>query len=320
MALFDSVEIDLKEKLDPSIAESKPLSIALGMFDGIHLGHQSVIGSARKEAEVSGGCSGVLTFDPHPSKVLRPEKATPLIYPRFLKRKLIFDEGIDLIIWKDFSMEFAAVKAEDFLPELLSRFPNLKSIHVGANFRFGNKRLGDVSLLESMGKDIGVDIYRCERVSRNSEWISSTALRGMISEGKISLAAELFGKPYFCMGHQMKGKGLGSKIGFSTLNIPWEPELTPRFGVYVVKGKKAGGDDYFYGIANYGVRPTVEETDRPVLETHVLAGPTEFSKDNEMIIEWLDFIRPEKKFSGIEALTDQIKKDVAFARKYFNLQ
>lgn len=310
-----------------------PLHLAIGVFDGVHLGHKAVIESAVFSAQRSGGVSGVLTFDPHPSRLFRPDNATQLLMPIAEKCGMLHQVGVDVVIRKHFDRAYASIPAETFLAELKQALPALQAIYVGENFRFGQKRAGDVSTLIESGKELGLGVFSAERIKHNGEPISSTRIRGELQAGEIESVNDLLGYNYFADGVIVGGQKLGRQIGFPTLNLPWEPECLPRFGVYYVRfrvgvpasaGSKSdsnppkGGtptSPWFPAVANYGVKPTVAESDQtPALEIHALE-PTDITEGATIEVEWLAFIRPEQKFESLDALKAQIAKDTEHARE-----
>lgn len=300
----------------PALSELKgELHLAIGVFDGVHLGHKAVIESAVINARRSQGISGVLTFDPHPSRLFRPENPTRLIMPIENKVAMLHQVGVDCVICKHFDRAFAAIPAEAFLAELKKALPSLKSIYVGENFRFGQKRVGDVATLIVSGRELGLAVFSAERIKHNGDPISSTRIRKELEAGEIAAANDLLGYNYTATGQIVSGAKLGRQIGFPTLNLPWQPECLPRFGVYFVHFRKTGAAVWQAAIANYGVKPTVATDDQtPALEVHALDGTTLDSGD-AIEVQWLRFIRPEQKFQALEALKAQIAKDCAIARE-----
>ena len=299
------------EELD---ALTQELHLAIGMFDGVHLGHQAVIGSAVLSAQRAGGVSGVLTFDPHPSRLFTPEKPTRLILPIKSKQKLLTSLGVDIVICKRFDHAFSSISAEDFLSELKTALPTLKSIYVGENFRFGKMRAGSVATLIQSGNQLGINIFSKEQIKHKGAPISSTRIRRELEAGKIENVNDLLGYNYCSSGTVIHGEKLGHKIGFPTLNMPWSPECHPRYGVYYVQFRTSAEERFNPGIANYGIRPTVNQTSRdPLLEIHALLD-TNADYGDSIEVEWLRFIRPEQKFDSIELLKEQITKDYELAR------
>lgn len=288
-----------------------PLHLAIGMFDGVHLGHQSVIEAAVHSARRSGGQAGVLTFWPHPSALFRPDQPTPMLMPAEMKRAVLTRLGVDLVIEQNFSPEFAAVEARDFVPLLRRHLPQLAAIYVGENWRFGCGRSGDVSLLVAEARQAGLTMFSAPRLNYNGTPISSSRLRELLVAGDIVEANAMLGYAYFTAGVVEQGRQLGRTIGFPTLNLTWEPELKPRYGVYAVE-VSAGKKIALKGVANYGLRPTVAQTNRPLLEVHLLE-PGAPAYGEKITVHWLQFLRPESKFGSVEELRRQIEKDRANA-------
>jgi riboflavin kinase / FMN adenylyltransferase len=289
-----------------------PVHLAIGMFDGIHLGHQTVISAAIQSAQSSGGIAGVLTFSRHPSRLFRPENPTLMILGRDAKRRVLDRFALDFLIEQDFSAEFAQISAQDFLPLLQRSLPRLAAIYVGENWRFGRGRLGDVPLLIAESRRVGVDVVSAPRLNHDGIPISSSRIRELILAGKMGEANALLGYSYFSEGTVQAGR----RLGFPTLNLDWAPELQPHYGVYAVSVVDAQGATSL-GVANYGLRPTVEQgTNRPLLEVHIL-GETKLGAGSKVTVHWLHYLRSEKKFSGVEELAVQIAQDRQNALLFF---
>ncbi len=296
------------------ISLDMPLHLAVGMFDGVHLGHQAVIESAMHIARKGNGVAGVLTFSPHPSRILKPDNPTRLIMPDWIKARTLFDLGVELLITKNFTMEYSAIQAEDFVAMLKTAMPTLKSLHVGENFRFGKGRRGDSALLVEQARLHSINVFSIDRIKYNGQPISSSRIRGELIEGNIPEVNAMLGYPYYAKGKTIPGSKRGREMGFPTLNFQWEPELPPRYGVYAVTIRNEAAKTVVPGVANYGVRPTVTDDKTPVLEVHLLQS-VQLDTSSEMVIDWHDFLRAEKKFANMEALSEQIRKDVDSARE-----
>lgn len=306
---FDGLE---KVALPPG-----PLHLAIGMFDGVHLGHRAVIDMAVQSARRSGGIAAVLTFWPHPSALFRPEKATKLIIDTETKVKLLTAAGVDAVIVQPFTKELATIEAEAFLPHLHKFLPKLHTVYVGENWRFGHGRRGDINLLLAESRKHGLVVLSSARVNENGEPISSTRIRACLEAGAIEEANRLLGYTYFSGGRVETGKSLGRKLGFPTMNLPWEPELQPRFGVYAVRVSGPKSTRTHAAVANYGLRPTVEQSTRPRLEVHLL-DDCPFVVGDEIKVEWLRFLRPEIKFANVEQLQAQIAEDRTASAEFFS--
>jgi riboflavin kinase/FMN adenylyltransferase len=273
---------------------SRPLHVAIGIFDGVHLGHRIVVESAVQSARICGGVSVVLTFSPHPSVLFRPDNPTRMILDLPAKLARLGALGVDAVVVQRFTREFAAVAAGDFVPLLKRHLPGLAGIYVGENFRFGKGRAGDV------------------------DPISSTRIRERIKAGDMAGAAALLGYVYTAEGTVVHGKHLGRTIGFPTLNLGWSPDLRPLYGVYAVRVRGAKSYGWLPAVANYGLRPTVEHAAEPRLEIHTLVA-CPYGVGDPVEVEWVRFLRPERKFAGIEELKTQIARDVSEARAEFSL-
>jgi riboflavin kinase/FMN adenylyltransferase len=288
----------------------RPMHVAIGMFDGVHLGHQAVILSAVRAAELDGGRSAVLTFDPHPSRIFRPERPTPQIYPRAVKEELLREIGVDFCLEQRFDEAFAAQSASEFVNWLRRTIPRLASVSVGENFRFGKGRGGSPALLVEKLRGHGVSVFGCERVHLDGEPISSTRIRDLLPETPIERVNPLFGRPYRSIGIVREGKKLGRTIGFPTLNVPFDAEIAPIRGVYLARYRTVGPNPAVPrgAVANFGLRPTVEETAVPLLEVHSL-GECPAGYGDTVLVEWIRLLREERKFAGIDELKAAIAAD-----------
>lgn len=302
-----------------------PLHLAIGMFDGVHLGHQAVIESAVRRAHGNDAQAGVLTFDPHPSRLFRPAAPTRLLLPREEKVRRLAQLGVDVVITQPFDPAFASLTAESFAQHLRACLPGLRGVFVGENFRFGKGRLGTVSHLVQSFQPQGVQVYSTPRLLLNGEPISSSRIRQEVEQGAMAEVMRLLGEAYCCTGPVVSGKQLGRTIGFPTLNLSWAPELSPPLGVYAGLLKDPARPELGKcpAVANYGLRPTVESAaSAPMLEIHALASgcswPVEdYGPGSVLAFEWHAFLRPEQAFDGVEALRVQISRDCERARELF---
>jgi len=296
-----------------------PLAVAIGVFDGVHRGHRAVVGAAVAWAGRTGGRAVALTFDPHPSRLFRPTDPVRLILPLASRARALLSLGVDGVIVEPFSAEFAALEAEEFLPRLKAALPGLGAVAVGENWRFGRGRRGDAPLLIAQGRALGVEVTVAASVSDRDERVSSTRIRALLEAGDVEGANALLGAPYCSDGVVAPGKQLGRTIGFPTLNLAWDPELRPRLGVYAVRVRRAGGskgEAPLPAVANYGLRPTVEQATVPRLEVHLL-GACPVSAGAALEVEWLRFLRGEQRFPDVAALRAQIERDRAEAAAFF---
>jgi riboflavin kinase/FMN adenylyltransferase len=302
--------------LDRTVLPARPLHLAVGMFDGVHLGHRTVIESAVQSARRSGGVAAVLTFWPHPSALFQPDNPRRLIMDTPVKTRVLLGLGVDAVITQPFTPDYARIEAEAFLPHLKKHLPQLAAVYVGENWRFGRGRRGDVALLVAEAKKHGLTVFSAPRVNLDGEPISSTRIRSLLEAGEVGAANAALGFTYFAAGMVAPGKRLGRTLGFPTLNLAWTPQLRPRFGVYAVRVSGPKAPAPLPGVANYGLRPTVEQATEPRLEIHVL-GTCPFGEGDAITVEWLRFLRPEMKFAGVEELRAQIDRDRSVAEAFF---
>lgn len=305
------------DSLDQAALPARPLHLAIGIFDGVHLGHRAVILPAIQAARQAAGLSGVLTFWPHPSALVRPQTPTRLMFDAGTKTRVLLALGVDVVVTQPFTPDIAGIDAEAFLPWLKSRLPALVAIYVGENFRFGRGRRGDVALLARTAAAHGLTVFTAPRVTLDGEPVSSTRVRAQLEAGNLETANALLGYRYFAAGVIAPGKQLGRTIGFPTLNLPWAPDFRPRLGVYAVRIWNPTHPRPLPAVANYGLRPTVEQTTEPRLEVHVL-GECPYTAGDSITVEWLHFLRPELKFAGVDELRAQISRDRDTAQKYFD--
>lgn len=298
-------------KLEDLALIDDPLHLAMGVFDGLHMGHQAVVGSAVQAARASGGVAGVLTFDPHPIRILAPQVAPQRILASLNhKQELLGDLGVRVMVVISFTREFAGVEAADFLAELHSRCRDLRSLSMGEDWKFGKNRQGDVALLREFGKQRGIEIFAASAVMLDGERISSTRLRQAIRDGNLDAAAEMLDRPYTVLGTVIEGQKLGRTLGFPTANLRVHNEQLPCDGVWAVRCELDDGT-ILCGAGNLGFRPTIEGGDpKRLLEVHLL----DFQGDiygRDMEVTFLQLIRKEKKFASIDELRAQMRDDVA---------
>ncbi len=306
--------------LDTALARlpSGPLHLAIGMFDGVHLGHRAVLEATVASARRTNGVAVALTFDLHPSRLLNPSNAVPLIHPVEVKVDRMLQAGLDVVITQTFTREFSAVEAEAVLPNFKKALPQLESVYVGENWRFGKGRKGDINLLVEIGREQGVQVFSAPRVKFDGLPISSTRIRAALDQGEIEQVNALLGYTYRSRGEVVEGRRLGRTLGFSTLNLAWVPECRPKHGVYAVRVGAFGEKPRWEGVANYGVRPTVETeaAPEPQLEVHLFEEPP-FTTGADIVVDWCSYLRSEKRFASIEELRDQITMDRGVARQWF---
>ena len=292
-----------------------PLFLAIGVFDGVHLGHQAVICRALSGARQAGGNAVVVTFDPHPVRVLRPDQAPRLLTSTAHKLRLIRDLGVTRQLIIHFDRAFAATDPADFIRALAAACHPLSEICVGFEWSFGKGRAGNLALLERLGAEMGFAEVGVPAVQIDGEIVSSTLIRRAVEAGDLERAARLLGRPFTILGTVITGDRLGRTIGFPTANLSAHNEQYPPNGVYAVEVLR--GAKTLRGVANIGVRPTIANASgERVLEVHLFDFNADiYGEDLEMTFS--KFLRPEQKFAGLDALKTQIARDVQAARAFF---
>ncbi len=290
-----------------------PLFLAIGVFDGVHRGHQAVISTSADHAAASNGTPVVVTFDPHPEKVLRPQAAPHLLSATEHKIALIRALGVEHLLIITFDKQFAATEPEDFVQKLVIHSKPLQEICVGHEWSFGKNRRGNLDLLKKLGAKFNFDVVGIPPVKINGAVVSSTAIREAIEKGDLAKAAEMLGREYTILGTVTRGDNLGKKIGFPTANLSAHSEQFPPNGVYVAEARIDG--ELYRGVINLGIRPTVSigKSER-VLEIHLF----DFNRDiygHDVEVRFLKFLRSEKKFQDLDTLVQQIRQDVEQARQ-----
>jgi riboflavin kinase/FMN adenylyltransferase len=295
-----------------------PLFLAIGVFDGVHLGHQAVISTSARHAKEAGGTPVVLTFDPHPAKVLRPNDAPHLITATQHKIALIRDLGVGHLLVLHFDRTFAATSPEKFVEQLVASSRPLQEICVGHEWSFGKGRAGNLALLKQLGLTHSFNVVGVEAVTVNGEVVSSTAIRKAVAEGNLVKATQMLGREYTILGTVIAGEKLGRKLGFPTANLSAHSEQFPPNGVYVTEARRSG--TLHRGVANLGYRPTVSgEQPERLLELHLFDLDRDIYGE-ELEVRFLRYLRPEQKFENLEVLKAQIAQDVEQARESFSVR
>ncbi|MDQ8204970.1 riboflavin biosynthesis protein RibF [Pelagicoccus sp. SDUM812003] len=294
----------------------RPVHLAVGMFDGVHRGHRMVIDSAKRRAKEDGGVCGALTFWPHPSRLFRPDAPSRMILSPEIKRRKLAELGLEFIVEEAFTHAFASIEAEEFMSHLKRLVPQLRSVHAGENWRFGNGRSGDMPQLAALGEAAGVDVFSVGCLADGGARVSSTRIRDLLTLGNLEEANALLGYEYYSLGTVTQGKRMGRTIDAPTLNLPFEGDLRPAYGVYAVSVSDVSLKREYMGVANFGVRPTVEMTSKPLLEVFLLEK-CPFDYGHRLKVVWHQFIRQERKFAGVDELKAQIAKDAEVAKAYF---
>jgi riboflavin kinase/FMN adenylyltransferase len=291
---------------------SRPVSLAIGVFDGVHLGHQQVIRQAAAEAASRGGVSAVITFDRHPNAVVAPARVPPLIYPLSKKLRVLASLGPDAACVIHFDKAFSEISGEEFIRGVARDCGKIRSISVGETFAFGCRRSGNVALLQALGRELEFAVHPLGEISWQGEPVSSTRVREAVREGEFDSAGQMLGRPYALCGQVSKGAGLGHQLGVPTANLDLTGLLTPPSGVYaaraLVRGKTRAA------AVNIGMRPTLGGAAPQLqVEAHLL----DFAEDiygEELELVFLARLRDEQKFPSLDSLREQILRDIASVR------
>jgi len=293
----------------------RPTVLTLGVFDGLHLGHQKIMRTVVERARAVNAVPTAITFDPHPREVLHPETAPPLL--QTLDQRLANFEvlGIEQAIVVRFDLEFASNSAEDFLKDIVHDRLHAKEVYLGKGFAFGRGRGGNIELLRKMSSELGFVADEVDEVRLRGQRISSSRIRQLLSEGRVNLVRRMLGRPYGVEGVIIRGDRRGHSIGFPTANLYPHNRVIPKFGVYATATLIDGA--WRRSITNIGVRPTFGGDAEPSIESYIF----DFDRDlygDVLRVRFLHRIRDEKKFSGIDELKAQIQKDSARALNYFD--
>jgi len=293
----------------------RPTVLTLGVFDGLHLGHQRIMQTVVERAKDVGAIATAITFDPHPRAVLHPETAPPLL--QTLDQRLANLEvlGIEQAIVIRFTRQFAGKPAEVFLEEIVHDRLHAREVYLGKGFAFGKERGGNIALLREMSQKLGFFADEVDEVKIRGQRISSSRIRQLLAEGRVNLARRMLGRPYGVEGVIIRGNRRGHTIGFPTANLKPHNRVIPKFGVYATATLIDG--TWRRSITNIGVRPTFEDTTEPSIETYIFDFDDELYGD-VLRVRFLHRIRDERKFSGIEELKAQIERDTEHARNYFS--
>ena len=293
---------------------SQPV-LALGNFDGVHRGHRKILERVRRVAGERGATSVVMTFDPHPPRVVRPDKAPPLLMTKAQKLEAIADAGVQGAAIVRFTTELSHWDPETFVRTVLVDWLHVAEVWVGANFLFGHDRSGNFSMLRVLGGRYGFKAEKIDPVRYKDFVVSSTRVRRLVSEGRVDEAGALLGHQYYIDGTVVKGDQRGRTIGFPTANLCSENELLPPHGVYATTARV--GAVVYPSVTNIGVRPTVDHSGRTTVETHVFG----FDQDvygSTMRVGFVQRLRDERTFESLDALRAQIASDCTSARVLFD--
>ncbi len=304
-------------KLEDVPADFGPSLVSVGNFDGVHRAHACVLGEIVRRARQNGSKAVAVTFEPHPGRILRPDSGLRLLTPLPEKLRLLEGTGIDAVVILPFGRDLSLMTPRQFAERILKKKLHVCEVHEGYNFRFGHKAAGDVNVLTQLGQEMGFEVKVYAEQKLRGEAVSSSHIRKLIGEGRVSRARHLLARPFCILGTPGRGRGYGSKYTVPTINLARYEELVPKDGVYITWSRV--GTERFDSVTNVGNRPTFG-TDSFALETHLLNfHPVELTPESEVEICFLNRVRDEIKFPSVEALREQIARDVKKARRYFHL-
>ena len=291
--------------------------VSVGNFDGVHRAHAHVLKEIVRRAREQGVRAMAVTFEPHPVRILRPDSELKLITPTTEKIRLLECTGLDAVLLLPFGRDLSLMAAQQFAMEILKEKLRAREVHEGFNFRFGHKAAGTVEMLAEFGREMGFDVKVYQEMKLRGEPVSSSRIRKLLRDGNVSRARHLLGRAFSILSSAGRGRGYGTKYTVPTINLSRYEELIPGDGVYITRTRV--GQECFDSVTNVGNRPTFGEESFAV-ETHLLNfHPIELTAETEVEIHFLQRLRGEIKFPSIDALREQIARDVKKARRYFHL-
>ena len=293
---------------------ARPTVLTLGVFDGLHLGHQLIMKTVVERARATGAVPTVITFEPHPRAVLHPESAPPLLQTFDQKIEALGVLGIEQTIVIHFDKAFSQIRAEDFLRDVVVDRLHAKEVYLGRGFAFGHNREGNIELLRNVSDRLGFFADEVPEVQLRGHRIGSTRIRELLQQGRVNLARRMLGRPYGVEGSVVRGAARGNTLGFPTANIHPQNRVIPKGGVYVTA--TLIDEHWRRSVTNIGTRPTFGDANEPSVEIHVLNWSGDLYGD-ALRVRFLHRLRDERKFSSIDELKDQIKRDVARAEHFF---
>ena len=292
----------------------RPTVLTLGVFDGLHLGHQLIMRTVVDRARAAGAIPTVITFDPHPRAVLHPESAPPLLQTFDQKIEAFGVLGIEQTIVVRFTKQFASIQADQFLRDVVKDRLHAKEVYLGKGFAFGHDREGNIDLLRKLGDELGFVAGEVPEVCLRGKRVSSSKIRELLTRGQVNLARRMLGRPYGVEGLVERGAERGHKLGFPTANLHPHNRVIPRNGVYVTGTLIEG--QWRRSVTNVGLRPTFGEATEPSVETYVMKWDGDLYGD-VVRVRFLYRLRDERKFASIDELKSQIERDVDRANSYF---
>lgn len=315
MDVLQQFALDDLSRLVRQRGDDRPAVVTIGNFDGLHQGHRLILDGVLERARELDGQSVLVTFDPHPQKVIRPESAPPLLITIEQKVRLLELLGFDLMVVIPFSRETARRRAGGFIEQVLVGALGAVEVHVGSKFRFGHRQEGDFEFLCQAGRRHGFRTVGVTEVEAGGAVVSSSRIRTALARGDVVLAAELLGYPFHVTGRIVHGAGRGRKLRFPTANLDSDAEILPRHGVYLTRFEIKGGT--FSGLTNVGVNPTFG-TNRVSVETYLLDFDGNIYDETARLF-FLERVRDEIRFPDAAALVARIEQDLEVAREFFRL-
>lgn len=292
--------------------------LTIGNFDGVHLAHRAVIAEVVERSRAIEAEAMAVTFDPHPTRILRPEAAPKLLTPLPQKLRLLAETGLDSVLVLPFSRDLSLMKPLAFAEQVLARKLHAREVHEGFNFHFGHKAEGNVQRLGEFGKQFDFEVKVYPEIKLRGLPVSSSSVRKLLAAGDVSRARTLLGRSFSIISHPGRGRGYGHKYTVPTINLERYDELVPANGVYITRSRI--GNEVFDSVTNVGVRPTFGQ-DSFAIESHLLNfHEIELTAQTEVELTFLKRLRDEKKFPDVDALRQQIAHDVKHARRFFHLE
>jgi len=309
--------MQLFHKLADVPADFGPTILSVGNFDGVHRAHAQVLSTIVQRARGTRLKSVAVTFEPHPVRILRPDADLRLLTPTPEKIRLLGQTGLDAVLLLPFTRDLSLMTPENFAQDILKTGLQAHEVHEGYNFHFGHKAAGNVALLKEFGKRMGFEVHEYPEMLLRGEPVSSSRIRKLIKAGRVSRARHLLGRAFSILSTAGRGRGYGAKYTVPTINLSRYEELVPADGVYITRARVA--EECFDSVTNVGKRPTFG-VESFAIETHLLNfHPIELTPETEVGIHFLQRLRDEIKFPSVEALREQIARDVTKARRYFHL-
>ena len=302
--------------LDEVPADFGPSALSIGNFDGVHTGHRSILRRVKQIAAERGWKPSVLMFDPHPARVVAPQRAPRLMTPPEQRATLMAAEGIEQALILPFTVDIARLTPEQFARQVVAGRLGARAVLVGDNFRFGHDHAGNVETLRELGGRLGFETEIVPAVARRGRAVSSSAIRGLLEAGRVGLAARWLERPYALEGEVVPGRGIGSRQTVPTLNLSTAAELIPKTGVYITRTRDRETPRAWDSVTNVGYRPSFGASAQLTIETFLL-DPIAGETPRRISVEFLWRVREERKFTNPEALKARILRDAAAARRYF---